>query len=174
MFNCLQSSPDGITCLYLELSRLFLLRGLAAGDLLQLLLQGLQALLQFFLRVGSGRGGIWGWLAHPTKVTPFILNHLRASYPSHHPLIPLPSLPVIWGVNFWSLFLPPACAHHLPCSPNFPLTESHSCPAVTNSMSFPNPIIFLLKWLPIMFKVTFCTLISFTLVLPSKSNHLQI
>ena len=64
--NCLQSSPNGIACLYLELPRLLLLRGLAAGDLLQLPLQGLQALLQFFLRGEKWENGIWSWLVHPT------------------------------------------------------------------------------------------------------------
>lgn len=53
LVNCLQCRPNGITCLYLQLSRLLLLRGLTTSDLLQLLLQGLQALLQFFLKGGK-------------------------------------------------------------------------------------------------------------------------
>lgn len=47
------AQPTWGRCLYLELSRFLFLGGLTAGDLLQLLLQGLQALLQFFLRGGK-------------------------------------------------------------------------------------------------------------------------
>lgn len=75
----------GLPAFYLELARLLLLRGLAAGDLLQLLLQGLQALLQFFLRGGKQERWRLGWLAEPT----FVLNHLFASYASHHLLTQL-------------------------------------------------------------------------------------
>lgn len=158
MVNCLQSSPNGITCLYLELSRLLLLRGLAAGDLLQFLLQGLQALLQFFLRVGSGRGDIWGgWHILHSEVNPLVWNHLFASCLSHHLLIPLLSLSVIWGVNFWSLLLQPVCPHHLPCSPRTFLSLNLTvvqlsptlCPSPILSFCYSSDCLLWSKWLSI-------------------------
>lgn len=108
-------------CLYLELCRLLLLWGLTARDLLQLLLQRRQALLQFFLRVGSGEvASEIGWHSLHSEVNAFVLNHLFASYPSHQLLSQFPPLPVtVMLTSYSSLFLPPACLYHPPYSPIF-------------------------------------------------------